>query len=233
VNRGSGGAADPYHRRVAIPVPLRLRRRGGGSERRLRFRLLGAVATPLALLALAPTAMARPGAPAPSAALLPSALPSVCVGGVVLCGGNVVTLPTKPPVAIPSICVGSLCPVGVPTPPGPAVTPPTNQPSAKPTSGPSTAPTTAVTPAQVAVAAALPAPPGVGLVPPANLNTVQDSLSPDSFATVMSLSLGDGLGGVRNHVWPWLLAIQLVLWTAIAFVAWWRQLGSPPHPRRS
>ncbi len=183
--------------------------------------------------------MARPGAPAPSAALLPSVLPSVCVGGVLLCGGSVVTLPTPPPVPVPSVCVGPACTGDVIGPGNPGANPPPTGSGPRPapgvsstaTTGPAAASTAAGT-TVVAAAAPLPAPPGVGLVRVPN-GVVQDSLSPDALATVLSLSLSGGLNGFRYHVWPWLLAIQLVLWTAIAAVVWSRRLSSPAPSRRS
>ncbi|MDQ6749017.1 MAG: hypothetical protein M3010_13055, partial [Candidatus Dormibacteraeota bacterium] len=74
--------------------------------------------------------------------------------------------------------------------------------------------------------------PGVGLLPPLVPRPAQDRPGPDAFATVLALSLGDGLGGVRYRVWPLLLAIQLVAWMAIALVAWSQQLRSPAKPQR-
>jgi hypothetical protein len=164
-------------------------------------------------------------------------LPTVCVGGIVLCGGPVVTLPTSVPVPLPSVCVGPACTseiIGTAAPgSSPPVTTPaggvgTTNPPSSGTPGGSSGPGA---PATVA-AALLPAPPGVGLVPPVSAPAVQDSLNPDAFATLLSLSLRDGLGAGRYYIWPWLLAIQLVLWTVIAGVAWSRQPGSSPRPRR-
>ena len=228
----SDSPRGPYHKPVPTPVRRRIRWRGGDRDARLTARLVAVFVAPLAVLALASTALARPALPAASADLLPTPLPSVCVGGVLLCGPQV-TLPTSPPVPLPSVCVGPACTgtiVGTAT---PTSTPP--PPSPRDTSAPgSPSPQGGPLPGGNGpgpVAAALPAPPGVGLVPALVSAPVQDSLNPDAFATVLSLSLRDGLGAARYHVWPTLLAIQLLLWTAIAGYAWSRQAG-PRTPAR-
>jgi hypothetical protein len=226
------GVAAPVYRRRH-----RLRGRPGALSRLIP--LAGACAV-LVALSLAPVALAQPAgavvAGTPGLGLLPSVLPTVCVGGALLCPGSVVALPTAPPVPVPSACVGSLCVVTTRSPP--ATSPPVGAsppPTARPSAGATGTPAPAVaqpgpTGGTGQAVAVLPAPPGVGLVPPARA-VVDDGLNPDAFATVLSLSLRDGLAAGGNHVWPWLLGIQLVLWTAIALVSWSRQLSSKPDPR--
>ena len=192
----------------------------------------------LACLALAPVALAQPAAARPAlglAALLPSVVPSVCVGGVVLCPGSVVTLPTAPPVPAPSVCVAGVACTGDvvrPATPPAGTTPGTSpQPGSRPTSpGVVVATPPAGRPSALPLAAALPAPPGVGIVPLPGGPPADGSLTPGSFASLLSLSLRDGLGSARYHVWPWLLGLQLVLWTAIAVYAWSRQLSANRRP---
>ncbi|MGI8610012.1 MAG: hypothetical protein ACR2MY_12435 [Candidatus Dormibacteria bacterium] len=177
----------------------------------------------------------------PVAGLVPAVLPSVCVGGVVLCGGTVVTQPTP--------CVASVVLCGalpLPSNPviGPAQTPttPRTPAGANPAGGGAPAARASRAPrggsvgsgggpAAVAVNLPLPAPPGVGLVPVPRI-AAGEGLAPDSFATVLSLSMRDGLGSGRNQVWPWLLAAQLALWTLIAGVVRFRHRNrSAPAPR--
>jgi hypothetical protein len=71
----------------------------------------------------------------------------------------------------------------------------------------------------------------VGIVP-AVQTTLDQGLAPDAFATVLSLSLRDGLAANGYHLWPWLLAAQLVLWTVLALVFGWRQPRRSPGARR-
>ena len=219
---------------------LFLRRRG---RLRLRARhryalatILAALAAPAVALAVAQTALAGP-VTAPVAGLLPSAVPSVCVGGVVLCGGPVVTQPT------PCIAGTVLC-GPLPLPSNPVIgtsAPATQSPGQRRPTPTPTATTTAtagipsagggVGGGSVVVSAPLPAPPGVGLValPAGRIDT---GLAPDSVATVLSLSMRDGLGAGVYHVWPWLLAAQLVLLTLIAAVLWTRQGNQAAADRR-
>jgi hypothetical protein len=164
------------------------------------------------------------------AGLLPSAVPSVCVGGLVLCGGGLATVPVSPPAALPTVCVpGVACTTDVTGSPTPSATArPSATPTVRPTATVTSPPPAGPTNAPVAL---LPAPPGVGLVPLPNAALSDAAFSPDSFANLLSLSMRDGLGSARYHVWPWLLGIQLVLWTVIAVVAWSRQLRAPSRPR--
>jgi hypothetical protein len=71
----------------------------------------------------------------------------------------------------------------------------------------------------------------VGLVP-VSRTSIDQGLTPNALATVLSLSLRDGLSGGRHHIWPWLLAIQLVLWTGIAGYYGSRRLRSSLNSRR-
>lgn len=230
-----------YHRDVAPPLR---RRRPGWRARETAFsriRIIIALGLPVIALGAAPMAFAAP-ASAPVSGLtknLPSVLPSVCVGGVVLCPGSGATLPTPLPVPLPTVCVtGVGCSSDIVTVPTarPAVTPPpsTNRPTAAPpntvsagggqrSGGPGTA--------QTIVDAPLPAPPGVIPVPLPRA-TRDGALNPDAFAEVLSLSMRDGLGSAGYHVWPWLLGFQLALWTAIALVAWWRKPAGGSVPAK-
>ncbi|MFN2463794.1 MAG: hypothetical protein ABR573_07845 [Candidatus Dormibacteria bacterium] len=216
---------------------------------------------------LAPTAV-RVSAQSPhllGLSPLPSALPTVCVGGTLICAGSgstasplpvIVTLnpsaassalpvplptalptplPTPVPVPVPSTCVSGVACVGGTPPPG-------GTPSGNPTGGSAPAPPTGTTSSRpggpagagslVAVNAPLPAPPGVGLVPGGPAGGPQDAsgITPDAFANLLAMSLGDGLGPASYHLWPWLLALQLVFWTVLCLVAWWRQLGRRAVP---
>ena len=148
------------------------------------------------------------------------------MGGVVLCGGPAVAQPTLPTPCVGGVLLCSPLPSILPSNPvigpsqGPVASPgqrrPTPVPSGSGAVGGGATPGGG-TGGGVAINAPLPAPPGVGLVvtpqgPPPG------GLAPDSFATVLSLSMRDGLASGRYHVWPWLLGIQLMLWTAIAAV---------------
>lgn len=225
-----------------MPTPAlrrHLRRRRDRRATGLRPWLPAGVVALVAVLAMAPTVLARPTASQAPAGLLPSVVPSVCVGGVVLCGGSVITQPALPTPCVAGVLLCSPLPSILPSNPvigpsqgpvaSPGQTPPTARPSpsnpipGNPGPGPG---------GGSAVAAPLPAPPGVGLVPPQQVVT-DAGLAPDSFATLLSLSMRDGLSSGRYHVWPWLLGIQLVLWTVLAGVARFRHPSTSPGARRS
>lgn len=234
-------AGRPYHMGVAAHVGwrrYRLRgRRGAGPT----LALLAFLGAPVAGFSLAPVAQAQAAYPRSGTALaprlLPSALPTVCVGGVVLCPGSVVVLPTPLPVPVPSACVSGVACTGdvvqAPTPTATAT--PRASGTATPRPGATVSGATPGGPGPGTTSIALqvlPAPPGVGLVPQPQSPSVDGGLSPDSFANLLALSLREGLGSARYHVWPWLLGIQLVLWTAIAVVTWSRQMTSSAERRQ-
>lgn len=148
----------------------------------------------------------------------PLPLPSACVGGVVLCGGGVLSQPALPPP------VGG---VGGPTPGQPGgSTPPVTGQQAAPLGGAANA----AAPANSTSNAPLEAPPGVGLVPPPSQVGAAGAPNPDPLAVLLSLSIRDGLSSSTYSVWPWLAGIQVVLLLAIIVAICARQLTAVSVP---
>lgn len=143
----------------------------------------------------------------------PAPLPSVCVGGALLCGGGILTNPTVTPSS-------SSTPVG--TNPRPTANPVAAN---GPGGGTGTVPAAGQGP--------LLAPPGIGLVTRPDIaiaSSATDGPNPDPLAVLLSLSIRDGLAGGSFSIWPWLLALQLLLFLVMLAIRCSRQLTAASKP---
>ncbi|MEA2647362.1 MAG: hypothetical protein QOE92_2445 [Chloroflexota bacterium] len=186
----------------------------------------------------APVAMAQPAAAQVAPGLLPTLpvnLPTPCVGGIALCGDATLKnpVPCVLVVCVPTPCVADavLCPGEIVGPPQPTA-PPTAGPSASPTRTPgngnggggSTGP--GAGPQGPVAQAPLLAPPSVGIVAPVAPVTAAGP-APGSLASLLSLSIGDGLSPGGAHLWPWLAALQAVL--LVLLLGWALARRLTPH----
>lgn len=185
-----------------------------------------------ALLALpAAPVLASGGGQSTVAGLLPSPPATPCVAGVVLCGDGLVTQPS-PCIAgqalcgspLPTACVsGIVCSTdiigngpGKSPGGGPSASPTVTQ-TTTPTSRPTTGPGTAV--AAPLGGAGPPVPVGPGGAPVAGLN-------PDALASLLTLSIRDGLTVGKYHLWPWLAGLQLLTLLVLLGVRCSQQLSA-------